>query len=305
MPINANYEFMNAEGKFLAAKSDEERLTALEEMMKTMPSHKSAESLRKNIRTRYKKLKQRLEVEDKKKRAANKRLGIKKGEMQAVIVGLANVGKSSLISCLTNASPQIAGYEYTTLQPVLGTLDYDGVKVQLIDLPAVENELCDQGMINTADTLLVVVTNVKQVKEVFEFLSKASKTRVVVFNKIDLLSEGEKRKVKATLQSKKLNHVLVSCKTKEGILELKEKLFLSFGKIRVYTKEPGQPVDRDDPMILPFNSTVKQAAEKVLHGLSKQIKQTCVTGPSSKFPNQKVGLNHVLKDKDVVEFYVK
>ena len=293
MPINADYKFMNAEGRYLSAKTDEEKLDALEEMMRTMPTHKSAEALRKNIRTRYKKLKQKMEVEEKKKKAASKRLGIKKGEMQAVFVGL------------TNANPEVAGYDFTTKQPVLGTLDYQGVKIQLIDLPAIDNELCDQGVINTADTLLLVVENTEDIQKLVPFLGKASKTWIVVFNKIDLLSVDEKRKVEARLRSKKFDFVLVSCKTGENVEVLKEVLFQSFGKIRVYTKEPGKGVDFNDPMVLPVNSSVKDAAEKILHGLSSEIKQTRVTGPSSKFPNQKVGLGHVLRDKDIVEFYVK
>lgn len=305
MPINANYEYMNAEAKFLSAKTDEEKLAALEEMMTTMPKHKSAESLRKNIRTRYKKLKQKLETEQKKKKAASKRLGIKKGEMQAVLIGLTNTGKSSLLSCLTNAAPEIGNYQYTTKIPILGTLDYEGTKIQLIDLPAIENELCDQGIVNTADTLLIVIDDTEQITKITPFLEKASSVRIIVFNKIDLLTEQEKRKIEARLKSNKYNYVLVSCKTKENLEQLKEILFRSFGKIRIYTKEPGKHVDRNDPMVLPINSTVKQAAEKILHGFSSQIKQTRVTGPSSKFPNQKVGLEHVLKDKDIVEFYVK
>ena len=56
---------------------------------------------------------------------------------------------------------------------------------------------------------------------------------------------------------------------------------------------------------MPEGSTVKDIAEKILHGLSKQVKETRITGPSSKFPNQKTGLDHVLKDKDIVEFHTR
>jgi len=50
------------------------------------------------------------------------------------------------------------------------------------------------------------------------------------------------------------------------------------------------------------NSTVLDAAEKILKGFSKKVKQTKIWGPSSKFGGQIVGLNHKLKDMDVVEF---
>jgi len=305
MPINANYEYANAEKQFLSAKTDSEKLVALEEMMKTMPKHKSAEALRKNIRTRYKKLKEQIETNKKKKKVTARKAGIKKQEMQAVIIGLTNSGKSSLLACLTNASPEIAGYEYTTKQPIIGTLDYEGCKIQIIDTPAIENELCDLSMINTADTLLIVVEKTEQLQEIFPFLENSTKNRIIIFNKIDLLDENEKRKIEATLKSKKYNFQIVSCLTGDNLPSLKEKIFQSFNKIRVYTKEPGKPADKEDPLILPRSSSIKDAAEKIFHGFSKQIKETRITGPSSKFPNQKVSLKHILKDKDVVEFHIK
>lgn len=301
MPINANYKYMNAEAKFLEAKTDEEKLAALEEMLKTMPSHKSAEALRKNIRTRYKKLREKLEAYKKRKSAGKK--GIKKEEMQAVITGTTNTGKSSLISCLTNANPAIAPYPYTTKQPTLGTLNYEGCKIQIIDLPAIENEFCELGIVNTADTLLIVIEKIEQIEEIFPFLENATKTRIIIFNKTDLLSPEGKRKIKARLQSKKYNFLLFSCKTKENLEELKEKIFQSFNKIRIYTKEPGKPRD-NEPVIMPSNSTVKDVAKKIFHS-SVKIKEVRITGPSSKFPNQKTSPEHILKDKDIIEFHTK
>lgn len=55
-------------------------------------------------------------------------------------------------------------------------------------------------------------------------------------------------------------------------------------------------------MILDKNSTAKDIAEKIVKGMSKKIRKTKIWGPSSKFPGQMVGLDHVFKDKDTVEF---
>lgn len=304
MPTNVDFKYAAAETRYSVAQTDEEKLVALEEMIKTMPKHKSAESLRKNIRTRYKKLKTKVESGKKRKKSASRKQGIKKEEMQAVIIGLTNSGKSSLLDCLTNANPKIASYKYTTNQPQIGTLNYEDVKIQIIDLPALENELCDQGIINTADALLITIIQTENLKKIEPFLTKSTKNRIIILNKIDSLGLKEKRKVEATLKSKKYQFILFSTKTKENLDLLKEKIFQSFGKIRVYTKEPGKPLDKE-PIILPAGSTVKEVAEKILHGFSRNIKETRITGPSSKFPNQKTGLKHVLKDKDIIEFYVK
>ncbi len=305
MPINANYEYENAEARFLNAKTDDEKLVALEGMMRTMPKHKSAEALRKNIKARYKKIKSKLEIEKKKKKSFKKQ-GIRKSDMQAVLVGLTNSGKSTILSCLTNAKPEIASYLYTTKSPMVGTLEYEHMRIQIIDLPAIESEDTDQGVINETDTILIIITNPKELEIISPFLGKSKAKQIIILNKSDLLDETEKRKLSAQLQSKKYNFILFSCKTKdsENLKELKEKIFQSFGKIRVYTKQPGKQVDKDPVVMLP-NPSVKEVAEKILHGFSKKIKETKITGPSSKFPNQKVGLEHILKDRDIVEFHIR
>lgn len=51
------------------------------------------------------------------------------------LVGLPNAGKSSLLSRLTRAAPKVADYPFTTLEPVLGTLDGDNRQLVIADIP--------------------------------------------------------------------------------------------------------------------------------------------------------------------------
>jgi hypothetical protein len=222
--------------------------------------------------------------------------------LQAVIVGKTKTGKSSLISIFTNAKPKIgSSYDFGTKIPVIGMTDYNGVSIQIIEVPSIESEYYDRGIVNSADTILVLITDLSQLPEIEKKIERASGKRIILFGKIDLLSEDEKRKISATLQSKKYNFLLISSKTKEGFGQFKEKLFQSFGKIRVYTKEPGK-TKSNKPIILPPKSTLKTVAEKILKGFASKIKETRIWGPSSKYPGQVVGLNHEMKDMDVVEF---
>ncbi len=303
MPTNASPEFKKAEKLCQLARTDEERLKALEEMMKTMPKHKSAESLRANIRTRYKKLKEKIKKKEKQKKHRRKQEGIKKKGVQIVFCGLTNSGKSSLLSCLTNAEPETASYQYTTKKPEQGMLKYEGIEFQLIDQPAINYETFDQGLTNEADLLLLTITSLNDLEKIRPFLKKAKGKKLVIFNKSDKLNNKEKRKTKETLKSRKLDFVLTSTKTKKGIEKLKQKLLENSNVIRIYTKEPGKKKS-EKPLTLKPKSTVKDVAEKIKTGLSKKVKEARLTGPSSKFPNQKVGLSHELKDKDIVEFQI-
>ena len=301
MPINAHPEYIYAEKKYHEASSDEERLVALEEMVKHAPKHKGGETLRKNLRTRYKKLKQDLAKTKKSKKGGKK--GIKKEDMQAVLLGLTNSGKSSVLKAITNANPQIASYGFTTNTPEIGTLNYENCNIQIIDLPPIASENFEKGIVNNADTLLVVIEKIDEIKEVLNLCKKNKEAKkIIIFNKIDKYDENTKRKISETLKSKRYNFILVSTITDEGISSLKEKMFKSFPIIRVYTRQPGGRED-NYPVILHPNSTLKAVAEKVLHGFSKQVKYARITGPSSKFNNQKIGLKHIVKDRDVVEFY--
>ena len=255
-----------------------------------------------NLKTRYIKLKAKIGRQEKtRKSGKSSRQGIKKEDMQAVIVGFANSGKSSLISVLTKASPEISQYPITTRRPEIGMMPYSGMNIQLVEIPAIKSEYYNRGIVHTADAILFLVDKMEQVDEIKKEVGKTVGKQMIVFNKSDLLTEEQKRKISSGLQSKKYDFILISAKTKDGIEKLKEKIFKSFDKLRVYTKEPGKK-QTDKPTILEKGSTAKILAEKILHGFSQRVKETKIWGPSSKFPGQKVGLNHELKDMDIVEF---
>lgn len=300
MPINAGPEYAAAEKKYFAAQTLEERITCLEEMIRVAPKHKSSENFVAELKKRLIKLKEKQEKE--KTKRGGSRVGIRKEDMQLVIIGFANSGRSSLLNALTNVKSEIGDYTFTTKKPIVGIMDYYGTKIQTIEVPAIESEFYDRGLVNNADVILILVTEFEQIEKIKQILDKSRGKQIIVFNKIDLLNENEKRKVAATLQSKKYNFVLISAKYKENLLELKNKIFQGFGKIRVYTKEPGKETDREKPVILFPNAKVEEVARKVLRGLSNRIKEIKIWGPSSKFSGQKVGLKHKLKDMDVVEF---
>mgnify|MGYP001558600259 FL=1 len=77
--------YIQAEKKFLAAQTNEEKLRGLEEMIRECPKHKSAEKMLANLKTRYIKLKEKMERTRKVSKGSAKK-GIKKEDLQAVII---------------------------------------------------------------------------------------------------------------------------------------------------------------------------------------------------------------------------
>ncbi|ARM75135.1 TGS domain-containing protein [Acidianus manzaensis] len=81
-------------------------------------------------------------------------------------------------------------------------------------------------------------------------------------------------------------------------------LFESLDVIRVYTKEPGENPTKD-PLTLKRGSTILDLARKLHTSLSENFRYARIWGKSAKFPGQKVGEDHLLEDKDIVEIHAK
>jgi len=302
MPINAGYEFFNAEKAYLEATSIDQKISCLEEMIRTAPKHKSSENFVAGLKTRLKKL---IEKKEKSKKTGKSSIrGIKKEGYQVVLVGFSNSGKSSILVKLTNAHSKISPVKFTTKSSQPGTLYYQGYHLQIIEVPAIESEFFDSGIINTADLILIIITKLEEYQRIIPYLSKATNNRLLIINKSDLLDSNQIRKLEETLRSKKLRGIVVSSITNHNIENLKRELIKDISYIRIYTKEPGKP-HSPNPIMLPLHSTIKDVAESIRKGFSSQVKESRITGPSSKFSNQKTGLSHELKDLDIVEFHTK
>jgi len=300
MTVNAGPEYFAAEKKYLRAQSPKEQLFWLEEMIRQAPKHKSSEHFVANLKQRLKKL---IERQEKAKKTGKTTLKtIKKEGFQVVLVGLPNSGKSSLLAKITNASPKIDSYPFTTKQPEIGTLNYQGVKAQVIDIPSIGSESFDSGIVHTSDLVLIVLDDLNTLQNISPLLEKCPGKKIILINKSDLLSSEDLRKLEEKIKSRKLSALPLSCISGYNLEALKEKIVQSMNIIRVYLKEPNKP-SSPIPMIAPANSSVRDIAEKILKGFAHKVKETRVTGPSSKFPNQKVGLSHILKDHDIVEFH--
>jgi len=109
MPANLPPQYFEAEKEYKNAKSIPEKIAALEAMLAIMPHHKGTDKLRAGLTRKIAQL--RAQEETKRKTRKGSLFSIdKQGAAQVILVGLPNSGKSSIISKLTNATPEIADY---------------------------------------------------------------------------------------------------------------------------------------------------------------------------------------------------
>lgn len=293
MPVNAGPEYFAAENRYLSARSKEEKITALEEMIRTLPKHKGSEHLLSQLRHRLAKLKK----ETGGKATAKPKFIIRKeGAAQICIIGLTNCGKSSLLKTLTKANVKIADYPYTTKKPRVGMMSFGDVQLQLIEIPSTFNPE-SLSLLRTCDEILLLLDATQDMHMQEEKLKKIlSKNHLKKKRMIWVLNKTETGKPSLTL----LN---VSVKKKIGIDRLKEKIWNNLSLIRVYTKSPGKS-KKLPALALPKTSTVRDVAKSVHKEFIKNFKFARVFN-NSRFSGQKVGLEYKLKDLDVVEIHTR
>jgi hypothetical protein len=102
----------------------------------------------------------------------------------------------------------------------------------------------------------------------------------------------------------KYPHISVSSEKMIGIDALKQAIFDKLRLIRVYTKRKGEDAD-DVPLMMREGESIADVCPKLHRDLLTNFKYALVWGPSTKFPGQKVGLTHILKDGDTVQIFAK
>ncbi len=327
MPANLPPEYFEAEKRFKQAEAPSEKIAALEDLLSTIPKHKGTDKLRADLRRKLSQLR---------KDAVNRKKGgrgdlyvvEKEGAAQIALVGFPNSGKSSLLSCLTNANPVIAEYPLSTLTPLPGMMPFEDIQFQLVDLPPIGNEATDgwvSGILRYTDALLLVIDLTEAPDIQAELLidqltrwniypkaktdirkspdnvpSRVSKKTLIAGNKMDFATYSDGFLELEGKYNQLYQCIAVSALRKENLEELKRALFEISAIIRVYSKPPGKEPDLSKPFTIPEGSTILDLARFIHKDFLFHLKYARVWG-SAKFDGQRVEKNHILKDRDIVE----
>ena len=333
MPANLPPEYYKLKHQLEAAKTDDERLSLLEEMLRITPKHKGSEKVISDLRRRIAKLRNAPDKKGGTKRHSH--LIPKQGAGQIILLGAPNVGKSRFLASCTNAKPDISRTPFTTREPAVGMLNYENIQFQIIDTPPVTADFVQPEILDLArnsDILLIIVnlggddvldevgvvtSKLKAAKIVIarevhddgvdenssSTESSSSKPALIVANQIDVPNASDRLEILSEFYGETFEIYPLSAATGEGRDHLEKAIYDKLEILRVYTKTPGKRVDRDDPLVLPMGSTVIDAAMRLHRDFAANLKFARVWGVNW-HDGQSVSRDDHVHDGDILEFHI-
>lgn len=366
------------------------RIEELEEELKNTKVNKRTEGSVGLLKAKIARLKDELEA---------KSSGGKKGEGYAVkkegdatvgLLGKPSVGKSTLLSKITNKESKIGAYEFTTLEVVPGLLNYKHTNLQILDLPGIIDRASDNrgfgkkvlSVVRACDLVVFIIDarrpiedmqmllhetknagirvnkekpfieikrtskggidipinqssknipeeTIKQILNdnkivnaevliheenlnIEDFIDAIYKNLVytkgaICLNKIDMCSKQDIKEKQDKIKKLYPSYPLYGISAEQGInLDgFHEFIWRELGFIWVYLKEQRKEPDFKKPLVLEQGDNVQRVCEKIHKDFLTKFRYAKVKGKSAKFEWQRVGLDHIVEDKDIVEIYVK
>lgn len=373
----------------MAHEELKDRIAELELELKNTKVNKRTEGSVGLLKAKIAKFKEELEVKSSKSTKGEGYAVKKEGDATVGLLGKPSVGKSTLLSKITNKESKIGAYEFTTLEVVPGLLNYKFTNLQILDLPGIINRAADNrgfgkkvlSVVRACD-LVVFIIDAKDVTEMEMLLGELKKANICVnkrkpfievrrqfkggitvpinkssnnisyeviksimnnnkmtngevliheenltvddlleavygnvvytkgaicLNKIDLFTEEELQKKINHFQTKYPEFALfgVSAEAEINLEEFKEFIWKELGFLWVYLKEMRKEPDMTKPLVLKQGDNIRRLCEKVHKDLLIKFKHAKVKGESAKFDWQRVGLEHKVKHKDIIEVYAR
>jgi ribosome-interacting GTPase 1 len=328
MPANLPPTYLEADRRYREARTVEEKIEALEEMLSLIPKHKGTDKMQADIKRRISRHK---EEAQKKKGAAKQKNAYaidREGAAQVVVIGAPNTGKSSLIAALTNAEPEIAPFPHTTHRPTPGMAPYENIQFQLIDTPPVTSEYVDPLMMDllrrtdiVAPLLDISTDPLGQYDEILEVMAGhrifpegtevpegvkrpvTFKKIMLAVNKVDCPGRHEDFETFIELTRPRHPAVALSILNGTGLDAFLKAVYDLSGIIRVYSKTPGREPDLEEPFVIPAGSTLEDLAGRIHKDFVQRLKYARIWGGRLR-DGMMVQRDYVLTDGDIVEIHI-
>jgi ribosome-interacting GTPase 1 len=326
MPTNLPPEAQELERLYRAAETVEEKISTLEDYISAIPKHKGTDHLRADLRRKLSKLKSSAQTRKGAARQVSPYHIDREGAGQLIVVGMTNVGKSSLVAALTNATPEVSAAPYTTWGPTPGMMLAKNVQIQIIDSPPLNEEYVDpefMNLVRRCDLIVVVIDlqsfPIQQLEDTLSILANhrilpehqqqtyrgeqrvTYKPVLVVVNKTDDETlDGDFEVLCELLEEVPCPLLPISAETGRGLEEFGQEVFERLGIMRVYSRAPGKEPDYSSPFVMEKGGTVEEFARQIHHDFYHNLKSARVWG-SGVHDGQMVGRDHILHDEDIVE----
>ena len=362
----------------------EEQIKAVEDEIQKTPYNKATQHHIGRLKAKLARLKDEQETRRLKGGGGGPSYAVKKsGNATVGLVGFPSVGKSTLLNQITDATSEVAAYDFTTLDVIPGLMEHRGAKIQVLDMPGLIRgaskgrgrgkevlsvaRACDllllmidvfethvdvladelhlagirlnerpadvtltkanRGGLTVNPTVKLTKLDAEMVADICrewgylngtvvvrqditedQLIDVLAGNRVflrafVVVNKIDLVSSDYVKQLQAKLPGWKL--VPISAEKGVGLTRLKDEIYSTLRFMRVFLKPQGKEADMTDPMIVKQDSDVGMVCDAIHRDWRKRFRYANVWGPSAQFPGQKVGLDHPLKDADVLTIVLR
>ena len=362
----------------------EEQIKAVEDEIQKTPYNKATQHHIGRLKAKLARLKDEQETRRLKSGGGGPSYAVRKsGNATVGLVGFPSVGKSTLLNQITDATSEVAAYDFTTLDVIPGLMEHRGAKIQVLDMPGLIRgaskgrgrgkevlsvaRACDllllmidvfethvdvladelhlagirlnerpadvtltkanRGGLTVNPTVKLTKLDAEMVADICrewgylngtvvvrqditedQLIDVLAGNRVflrafVVVNKIDLVSSDYVKQLQAKLPGWKL--VPISAEKGVGLTRLKDEIYSTLRFMRVFLKPQGKEADMADPMIVKQDSDVGMVCDAIHRDWRKRFRYANVWGSSAQFPGQKVGLDHPLKDGDVLTIVLR
>jgi len=297
-------------------KPPREELRLLEDYLVDWPEYKGPyQELRKKLERRVAELKKVTRVLASHAGSGDPFSVRKRGLAEVALVGLPNVGKTSILNALTGASAEVADYPYTTLTPNVGMFNLGGFEFEIVDLPPFpEGELDEvhyaaglkEACLNATFLCLVVDLSADPELQLDALSAKlaeigAEKDTVIIGVGADASGPEGLR----SLRTQRSGTPVFGFPFGEGDERAIAEAFCALiGRVVVDARDP---VSKEEPMpyAIPEGANVLDLAGQIHKDLASRARRARVWGPSASFEGQEVGPDHVLSAGDTVEILSK